>query len=115
MMERMAKFAVGQMVHHRHFNYRGVVYDVDAQYEGSDTIGSNDFGPDDIQVSGIGASPAEDNPWYHVLVDGSDDVTYVDERHLEPDDTGKPINHPELGVHFFQLAGKVYITYKPAN
>ena len=105
MDEYTAKFAPGQMVNHRLFGYRGVVYDVDAQFDGSD------------QWNQISAKliPPRDRPWYRILVDGSDSETYVAERNLELDDSGEPIRHPDLGVHFFELRGNVYISYKPAN
>lgn len=104
-MERVAKFAVGQMVQHRLFDYRGVVYDVDAEFEGSD----------EWYTEQASSRPPKDRPWYRVLVHGSDTTTYVAERNLEADDTGEPIRHPDLGEHFFALRGKVYITFKPAN
>ena len=103
--EHTAKFALGQMVHHRLFNYRGVVVDVDACFEGSD----------DWYQKMARTSPPRDTPWYHVLVHGSESASYVAERNLVADDTGEPIRHPDLGTHFFELRGNVYITYKPAN
>lgn len=105
MKEYRAKFSVGQMVHHRLFNYRGVVFDVDAEFAGSD----------EWYGRMAQSRPPKEAPWYHILVDGSEDVTYVAERNLEADLIGTPIHHPDLGVHFFQLQGRVYITSKPAN
>ena len=105
MSETTAKFSLGQMVHHQLFGYRGVVYDVDPQFDGTD----------EWYHRVAKSLPPRDRPWYRVLVDGSDSVTYVAERNLEPDETGIPIHHPELGEHFFELRGNVYVTYKPAN
>ncbi len=83
-MERTARFFVGQIVHHRKFDYRGVVFDADATFLGSDEW------YDTVAQS----RPPRDQPWYHVLVDGAEQTTYVAERHLESDECSKPINHP---------------------
>lgn len=81
-----AEFAVGDVVHHRRFGYRGVVVDVDPQFMGTEEW---------YQVMAR-SRPPRDKPWYHVLVDGTDSRTYVAERHLEPDSSDEPISHPEL-------------------
>ena len=91
-MERTARFFVGQIVHHRKFDYRGVVFDADATFLGSDEW------YDTVAQS----RPPRDQPWYHVLVDGAAHTTYVAERHLEPDDRGDPVTHPLLD----QLCGE---------
>lgn len=85
-----AKFAVGQLVHHRLFDYRGVVVDVDPHF-----LGSENWYADQAK-----SRPPKDRPWYHVLVDESAHQTYVAERNLEADDTDAPIKHPELLHHF---------------
>lgn len=85
-MEHTAKFFVGQIVHHRKFDYRGVVFDVDATFQGSEAW-----------YEAVARSrPPKNKPWYHVLVDGADHTTYVAERHLEADERGEPITHPLL-------------------
>ena len=85
-----ARFAVGQLVHHQRFDYRGVIVDVDATFEGSDEWYE--------QVAR--SRPPRDRPWYHVLVDDADHMTYVAERHLEPDDSGTEVRHPLLASFF---------------
>lgn len=83
-MDTTAKFYVGQIIHHTKFGYRGVIFDVDATFCGSDAW-----------YNEVARSrPPKDQPWYHVLVDGSVHTTYVAERHLEPDADGTPITHP---------------------
>ena len=44
--------------------------------------------------------PPRDQPWYHVLVDNSDRITYVAERHLEPDESSDPVIHPAIDAFF---------------
>lgn len=85
-----AKFSVGQLVHHRIFDYRGVVVDVDPHFLGTETWYA------DMAKS----RPPKDRPWYHVLVDGSAHQTYVAERNLEIDDSDAPIKHPQVSAHF---------------
>ena len=83
-MDHTAEFFVGQIVHHKMNGYRGVVFDVDATFQGTDEW------YDTVARS----RPPRDMPWYHVLVDGAEHTTYVAERHLESDEHGMPINHP---------------------
>lgn len=84
--EQTALYAVGQVVHHKLFNYRGVIYDVDPVYAGTDEW---------YEQNSRTRSP-KDQPWYHVLVHKSVSNTYVSERNLEPDETGEPVLHPLL-------------------
>ena len=86
-MDRTAKFFVGQLVHHKMFGYRGVVFDVDPTFQGTE----------EWYESVARSSPPKDRPWYHVLVDGAEHTTYVAERHLECDEYGQPITHPLIG------------------
>jgi heat shock protein HspQ len=89
-MGQTAKFFVGQVVYHHRFDYRGVVYDVDPTFQGTDKW-----------YDAVARSrPPKDQPWYHVLVDLGGHTTYVAERHLEPDSVGGPIEHPLLGELF---------------
>lgn len=90
MSQSEARFHVGQVVHHLRFDYRGVVVDVDPQFQGTDQW----------YELVARSRPPKDRPWYHVLVDHADHRTYVAERHLEPDATGDPIAHPELDDYF---------------
>ncbi len=84
------KFSIGQIVHHKKFDYRGVIADADGKFEGSDAW------YDAVAKS----RPPKDAPWYTVLVDGADHSTYVAERHLEPDPSDAQIDHPALGQYF---------------
>ena len=68
----------------RKFDYRGVVFDVDATFQGTDEW---------YEVVAR-SRPPKHRPWYHVLVDGAEHTTYVAERHLEADERGEPIKHP---------------------
>ena len=99
MNDANAKFAIGQLVHHKLFDYRGVVVDVDPHF----------LGTEDWYQQVAHTRPRKDRPWYHVLVDEQGHRTYVAERNLEADETGKPIRHPELGLHFESGNGNGYV------
>ncbi len=85
-----ARFSVGELIHHRLFDYRGVIVDVDRSFQGTE----------EWYQAVARSRPPKDQPWYHVLVDGSDHSTYVAERNLEADELLQPIEHPML-EHFF--------------
>ena len=92
------KFFVGQIVYHSRFDYRGVVVDVDANFQGSEAWYE--------QVAR--SRPPKDQPWYRVLVDGGEHETYVAERHLEVDQEAKPITHPQISLRFDGYEGGAY-------
>jgi len=95
----ISRFAVGEVVHHRLFDYRGVIVDVDPMCQASDqwyeTVAKS--------------RPPKDKPWYHVLVHGASHMTYVAERHLERDVTGAPIIHPMLDNLFTGFESGRYV------
>ena len=98
-MPESARFFVGQIVHHVRFDYRGVVFDVDATFQGTDAW-----------YDAVARSrPPKDRPWYHVLVDGARHTTYVAERHLEADARPTPIRHPLVDVLCGDFRGGRYL------
>lgn len=100
-----ARFGVGQLIHHRLFNYRGVVFDVDPEFQGSD----------EWYERVAQSRPPRDQPWYHVLVDGGQHTTYVAERNLEEDDTGEAVDHPLVEQIFHGLQDGRYVSRLEAN
>lgn len=105
MSSETAKFSVGQLIHHKRFDYRGVIVDVDHEF-----LGSEEWY--DVMAQ---SRPPKDKPWYHVLVDGGEHRTYVAERNLEPDESGRPIDHPEVGVFFAALGDDGYVPRQKGN
>lgn len=93
------KFSVGELVHHRLFDYRGVIVDVDRNYQGTEEWYEN------VAKS----RPPKNRPWYHVLVHGSEHSTYVAERNLETDDIVESINHPMLEQFFSGFVDGRYV------
>jgi len=91
-------FFIGQVIHHKKFDYRGVIIDVDAEFEGSEEWYQQ------VALS----RPPKDKPWYHVLVHNSNQLTYVAERHLEQDGSNEAINHPAIDMYFDGFENGVY-------
>ena len=92
------KFSVGQLVHHRLFDYRGVIFDVDQDFQETD----------EWYETVAKTRPPKDKPWYHVLVHGNSHSTYVAERNLEPDTGTEPIDHPMLEHLFSKFVNGIY-------
>ena len=99
------KFSVGELIHHRLFGYRGVIIDVDQNFQASE----------EWYEAVAKSRPPKNKPWYHVLVHQSEASTYVAEQNLEPDDSVEPIDHPMLGNFFSKLDNGRYIRNQPAN
>lgn len=99
MNNQIAKFGVGQLIHHRLFDYRGVIIDIDPEFHGND----------DWYQNVARSKPPKDRPWYHVLVDGASQRTYVAERNLEPDEEGGPVRHVQIDDYFQGLDDNHYI------
>lgn len=102
---KQAQFTIGQIVHHRLFDYRGVIVDVDFQFQGSDEW------YDTVALS----RPPKDQPWYHILVDNGGYESYVAERNLEPSQLLDPVNHPFVASFFQELKDGVYVPSRRKN
>ena len=100
-----AKFSVGDLVYHRLFDYRGVIVDVDPDFQSTDEW---------YQVVAK-SRPPKDQPWYHILVNETTRATYAAERNLEPDVSGEPIRHPMLEQFFSRFENGRYISRDRAN
>jgi heat shock protein HspQ len=97
-----AKFSLGELVNHNLFGYRGVIFDLDHKF-----LGSLEW-----YEKVAKSKPPKDQPWYHVLVDGSDIQTYVAERNLSIDKSKYPISHPRTDDYFSSLGTDGYILRK---
>lgn len=106
-MERkmFANFSLGQVVHHEELDYRGVVIDVDPMF----------LGDSEAAAQAVSEDEPLDRPWYHVLINGREHVTYVSECTLIADDSGKPVDHPSLGLFFAGFEGDHYVPRRLAN
>jgi heat shock protein HspQ len=93
METRHAKFAIGQVVKHRMFPFRGVIFDVDPEFANTDDWWLSI--PEDVR-------PPKDQPFYHLLAENEQSayVAYVSEQNLIPDETGEPVGHPHTRLLF---------------
>lgn len=92
-MIRTAKFKIGQIVHHRVYPFRGVVFDVDPEFDNTEEWYQSI--PEDVR-------PIKDQPFYHLLAENQESayVAYVSEQNLLPDRTGAPVEHPQIDEFF---------------
>ena len=88
-----ARFNIGQIVRHRLFPFRGVVFDVDPEFDNTEEW---------YQSIPVQARPRKDQPFYHLFAENSETeyIAYVSEQNLVPDDTGTPVRHPQVGALF---------------
>ncbi|MFW6027780.1 MAG: heat shock protein HspQ [bacterium] len=98
---RSAKFRVGQVVRHRIFPFRGVIYDIDPIFSHTDEWW--EAIPPEIR-------PHKEQPFYHLYAE-NDQVyydAYVSEQNLLPDDSGVPVGHPAVDLAFGAFRGDHY-------
>jgi heat shock protein HspQ len=93
MLKSTAKYAIGQIVKHRKHPFRGVVFDVDAVFSNSDEWW--DSIPEESR-------PCRDQPFYHLLAENDTTyyTAYVSEQNLIVDETGEPVEHPDIPTLF---------------
>ena len=93
MITRLAKFSIGQVVRHRIFAFRGVIFDVDPEFANTDEWWLSI--PEDVR-------PRKDQPFYHLLAENDQGSynAYVSEQNLVPDNSGEPVGHPHTALIF---------------
>src|ERR1044071_8613950 len=89
----LARFAIGDVVRHRIFDFRGVIFDVDPEFANSEEW---------YQAIPEALRPRKDQPFYHLLAENSETtyVAYVSQQNLVHDENEDPIEHPELSGMF---------------
>ena len=92
----LARFAIGDVVRHRIFDFRGIVFDVDPEF--SNTEEWYEAIPEAIR-------PSRDQPFYHLLAENAEStyVAYVSQQNLVPDESDEPVDHPAIGSMFDRL------------
>lgn len=86
---KLAKFQLGQVVRHRIYPFRGIIFDVDPVFNSTEEWWESI--PEEIR-------PKKEQPFYHLLAENADTeyVAYVSEQNLLPDTTGTPLRHPQV-------------------
>lgn len=100
-----AQFNLGHVVRHNLFGYRGVVVDVDPNFQGNEKW----------YEATTANQPSKDEPWYHILIDGLEHWAYAAQSNLENDTLAGPIDHPELEYFFDDFNEGTYITTRTTS
>ena len=92
----LARFAIGEVVKHRIFDFRGVIFDVDPEFANSEEW---------YEAIPEALRPAKEQPFYHLLAENAEStyVAYVSQQNLVPDDSDEPIDHPAISTMFERL------------
>jgi heat shock protein HspQ len=93
MEARLAKFGIGQIVRHRVYPFRGVIYNVDPTFANTEEWWRSI--PEEVR-------PLKDQPFYHLYAENTESqyVAYVSEQNLVLDDSGDPVSHPQVDELF---------------
>jgi heat shock protein HspQ len=96
-----ADFSIGEVVRHRIFDFRGVVFDVDPVFANSEEW--YQAIPEDVR-------PPKDQPFYHLLAENGESsyIAYVSQQNLLHDEEGEPVSHPAIAGIFDGFDGERY-------
>jgi heat shock protein HspQ len=96
-----ARFAIGDVVKHKVFDFRGVVFDIDPVFANSEEW---------YQAIPEEVRPRRDQPFYHLLAENDDSayVAYVSQQNLLEDSAGGPVDHPSVPQLFEDFAAGRY-------
>jgi heat shock protein HspQ len=103
-----AAFGLGDVVRHRLFPFRGVIFDVDPEFANTEEWW--EAIPEELR-------PHKDQPFYHLLAENEDAayVAYVSQQNLLPDDSGLPVHHPAIPQIFDEADGRYVLKRGHAN
>src|SRR5580692_4276228 len=90
---QIARFKLGQVVRHRLFPFRGVVFDIDPEFNNTEEW---------YQSIPAEVRPRKDQPFYHLFAENAESeyIAYVSEQNLLPDESGEPVRHPQVAEVF---------------
>lgn len=103
-----ARYGIGEIVRHRLYPFRGVIFDVDPEFANTEEWWESI--PAEVR-------PRKDQPFYHLLAENSETsyVAYVSEQNLLPDESGDPVSHPQVGELFSELRDGRYMRRDPLS
>jgi len=104
METKQAKFKIGQVVRHRLFPFRGVIFDVDPEFANSEEWWLPI--PEDVR-------PHKEQLFYHLLAENEQThyIAHVSQQNLLEDETGEPVSHPEVYEYFKDFDGDHYVMH----
>ena len=104
-MTRNAKFHIGQIVRHRIYPFRGVIFDVDPEFSNTEDWWLSI--PEQVR-------PDKDQPYYHLYAENEEGpyIAYVSEQNLLIDDSGYPVTHPQITETFTGLENGRYVIHE---
>ncbi|RDI56772.1 heat shock protein HspQ [Microvirga subterranea] len=96
-----AKFAIGQVVRHRLYEFRGLIFDVDPEFDNTEEWWLSI--PEEVR-------PHKDQPFYHLFAENAETeyIAYVSEQNLLLDETGEPLRNPMIKEMFVRDKNGVY-------
>ena len=108
MKARLAKFGIGQVVRHRRYPFRGLIYDVDPVFANTEEWWLAI--PEDVR-------PRKDQPFYHLFAENTETeyIAYVSEQNLLVDESREPLRHPQIGETFSRTAEGDYVAKAPTR
>jgi heat shock protein HspQ len=104
---RAAKFRIGDIVKHRIFPFRGVIFDVDPVFANTEEW---------YQAIPAEMRPRKDQPFYHLYAENAETeyVAYVSEQNLLPDNSAEPIRHPQVAEAFEKGKDGRFVLRRPS-
>ena len=96
-----ARFAIGAIVRHKLFDFRGVIFDVDPEFANSEEW---------YEAIPEALRPPKEQPFYHLLAENSESayIAYVSQQNLVADESDEPIDHPAIATMFDRVEGGGY-------
>ena len=94
-----ARFGIGEVVRHKIFDFRGVIFDVDPVFANSEEW---------YEAIPEALRPSKDQPFYHLLAENAESsyIAYVSQQNLVADESEEPIDHPAVATMFERQDGR---------
>jgi len=104
----LARFAIGEVVRHKLFDFRGVIFDVDPFFANSEEW---------YEAIPEALRPSKDQPFYHLLAENTETayIAYVSQQNLVPDDSDEPVDHPAIADMFDRADGRYRLRPEQTN
>ena len=92
-----AHFTIGDVVRHRLFDFRGVVFDIDPVFANSEDL---------YEAIPAEVRPSREQPFYHLFAENGDSsyTAYVSQQNLLDDSDSGPVDHPSVPELFEDFA-----------